>query len=181
MTLIPRLKAFAPQVLRLALVVAVVGSVSACGYGFVGRGTALPPGVKSVSIPTFQNKSGEPELDIIVTGAVRDAFTVDGRLVVDDSGRADSTLTGVIESYSLQPVAFKSNGVVSEYNVSLGIAVTHKSARPEKILVKQKVNVEWRYVAQGTIIASEGQRLLATKEAAKKAAEALLSLVIEAF
>lgn len=159
----------------------IVCSLCACGYGLVGRGTALPQGVKSVSIANFQNKSGEPELDIIVTGAVRDAFTVDGRLAVDDSGKADSTLTGVIESYSLQPVAFKSNGVASEYNVSMGISVTHKSARPEKILIKQKVSVEWRYVAQGTITASEGQRLLATKEAAKQAAEALLSLVIEAF
>lgn len=180
MTLNSRLKAFAP-VLRLAAAVTVVGYISGCGYALVGRGSALPPGVKSVSIPTFQNKSGEPELDIIVTSAVRDAFTVDGRLVVDDSGRADSTLTGVIESYSLQPVAFKSNGVASEYNVTLGVAITHKSARPEKILIKQRVSVDWRYVAQGTIATSEGQRLLATKEAAKKAAEALLSLVIEAF
>jgi outer membrane lipopolysaccharide assembly protein LptE/RlpB len=181
MTLNFRLKAFASPVLRLAAVVAIVGSVSACGYALVGRGTALPPGVASISIPTFQNKSGEPELDIIVTSAVRDAFTLDGRLAVDDSGRADSTLTGVIESYSLQPVAFKPNGVASEYNVILVISIIHKSTRPEKILIKQKVSVDWRYVAQGTIIASEGQRLLATKEAAKKAAEALISLVIEAF
>ena len=134
-----------------------------------------------MSIGAFQNKSGEPELDIIVTSAVRDAFTLDGRLVVDDSGRADSSLAGVIESYSLQPVAFKSNGVASEYNVTLGISITHKTSRPEKILIKQRVSVDWRYVAQGAITASEGQRLLATKEAAKKAAEALLSLVIEAF
>ncbi len=177
MTLNFRLNVFA----LLALAVAIAGSVSGCGYGFVGRGSALPPDVKSVSIQTFANKSGEPALDIIVTGAVRDEFTVDGRLAVDDSGRADSTLTGVIESYSLQPVAFKSTGEASEYNVRLAIAVTHKTTRPEKILLKQKVNVDWRYVTQGTITASEGQRLLATKEAAKKVAEAVLSLVIEAF
>lgn len=177
MTLNLRLKAFAP----LSVAVALAGSVSGCGYGFVGRGSALPPDVKSVAIPTFVNKSGSPELDIIVTAAVRNEFTVDGRLAVDDSARADSTLTGVIESYSLQPVAFTSNGEASEYNVSLGIAVTHKTARPEKILLKQKVSVDWRYVTQETITASESQRLLATKEAAKKVAETLLSLVIEAF
>ena len=177
MTLISRLKAFAP----LAVAVAVAGSVCGCGYGFVGRGSALPPDVRSITIHTFDNKSGEPGLDIIVTGAVRDEFTADGRLTVDDSGRADSTLTGVIESYSLQPVAFKSTGEASEYNVSLSISVIHKTTRPEKILLKQKVSVNWRYVTQGTITASEGQRLLATKEAAKKAAETLLSLVIEAF
>lgn len=181
MTLNFSLKAFAPPFIRIAAVIVIVGHISGCGYALVGRGTALPPGVKTVSIATFENKSGEPELDIIVTRAVRDAFTVDGRLAVDDSGRADSTLTGVIESYSLQPVAFRSNGVASEYNVTLGIAVTHKTSRPEKILIKQRVSVDWRYVAQGTITESEGQRLLATKDAAKKAAEALLSLVIEAF
>jgi outer membrane lipopolysaccharide assembly protein LptE/RlpB len=181
MTLIFRSKSFAPQVLRLAVVVAIAGHIAGCGYALVGKGSALPPGVKTVSIPTFQNKSGEPGLDLIVTSAVRDAFTMDGRLAVDDSGHADSTLTGVIESYSLQPVAFKSNGVASEYNVILGITITHKAQKPEKILIKQKMIVDWRYVAQGTIIASEGQRLLATKEAAKKAAEALLSLVVEAF
>jgi outer membrane lipopolysaccharide assembly protein LptE/RlpB len=177
MTLISRLKPLAP----LAVAVAIAGSVCACGYALVGRGTALPPDVKSVSITIFQNKSGEPELDTIVTGAVRDEFTIDGRLAVDDSGNADSTLTGVIESYSLQPVAFKPNGVASEYNIRLVIAITHKAARPERVLLKQKVSVDLRYVAQGTITASEGLRLLATKEAAKKAAEALLSLVIEAF
>jgi outer membrane lipopolysaccharide assembly protein LptE/RlpB len=181
MTLISSLKAFAPPVLRLAAVVAIAGSVSACGYSFVGRGSALPPDVRSITIHAFENKSGEPGLDIIVTGAIHDEFIADGRLAVTDSGRADSTLTGVIESYSLQPVAFKSTGEASEYNVSLGISVTHKATRPDRVLVKQKVSVDWRYVTQGTIIASEGQRLLATKEVAKKAAEALLSLVIEAF
>ena len=87
----------------------------------------------------------------------------------------------MIVKYWLKPVTFKSTGEASEYNVSLGIAVTHKTARPEKILLKQKVNVDWRYVTQETITASEAQRLLATKEAAKKVAETLLSLVIEAF
>lgn len=177
MTIIPKLKVFT----SLAVAMTIVCSVSACGYALVGRGTALPPDVKSVSIITFDNKSGEPGLDTIVTGAVRDEFTIDGRLVLDDSGNADSTLTGVIESYSLQPVAFKPNGVASEYKVRMAIAIIHKTARPERVLLKQKVSVDLRYVAQGTITESEGQRLLATKEAAKKAAEALLSLVIEAF
>ncbi|MBF0293524.1 MAG: hypothetical protein HQK86_15360 [Nitrospinae bacterium] len=177
MTFNSRLKVFT----SLVVTVAMAGSLCACGYALVGRGTALPPDVKSVAITTFENKSGEPELDTIVTAAVREEFSIDGRLVLDDSGNADSTLTGVIESYSLQPVAFRANGVASEYNVRLLISVIHKATRSDKVLLKQKVKVDWRYVAQGTITAAEGQRLLATKEAAQKVAEALLSLVIEAF
>lgn len=162
-------------------ILTIAGHISGCGYALVGRGTSLPPDVKSVSIQTFANKSGEPGLDIIVTGALRDEFTMDGRLAVDDSGGADSSLTGVIESYSLQPVAYRSTGEASEYNVNLDMTVTHKSTRTDRTLLKQRVSVNWRYVAEGTITASEGQRLLATKEAARKAAETLLSLVIEAF
>ncbi|MBI4665813.1 MAG: LptE family protein [Nitrospinae bacterium] len=164
-----------------ALCVLALALVAGCGYALVGKGSALPQDVRSVSIPLFENKTGEPELDSIVTRAVKDEFIRDGRLKVDDSGAADTLLVGSIESYSLQPVAYSSDNVATEYIVSLDIQITHRYARREKTLTKQRVAITWRYVSQSAIAAAESQRLAATEDAAKRAAETLVSVVVEAF
>jgi len=166
---------------KLLLMAFVSALIASCSYSLVGRGSSLPPGLRSISIPLFVNKTGQPDLDTIVTTAVKNEFIRDGRLKVDDSPEADSELTGEIVGYGLQPVAFDSSNIATDYAVSLTLNVTHTETSTGKTLVKQSVAVNWRYVSSGVITSAESQRVLATEEAAKRAAESLVSLVIEAF
>ncbi len=164
-----------------ATLVAISIAISACGYAFVGRGSSLPEGILSIAIPQFKNKTGEPNLDTIVTGIIKKAFIVDGRLVVKNPENADSILTGVIQTYTLSPLAYDSNNNVTEYSVALKLLLTHTSTATGKVLVKQKLVTDWRYKVDPAILLAESSRLDATKEAAERVADTIVSLIIEAF
>lgn len=165
----------------VSAIVTVAAVLSSCAYSLVGRGSALPPGVRSVSIPMFENKTGQPDLDTYVTTAVRDEFVKDGRLKVDDSQAADSILSGQITGYGIQPVAFNSSNIATEYAIGLAMTVVHKESVTGKTLTRQTVEVNWRYVTGGDVASSESQRILAVREVAKRGAQSVVSLVIEAF
>ena len=44
-------------------------SLPACGYQMVGKETHVPPGLSSVAIPTFKNRTYEPGIEIPFTQA----------------------------------------------------------------------------------------------------------------
>jgi len=159
----------------------VTFTVSACGYALVGRGTSLPSGVRSVSIPQFKDKTGEPNIDTIVTRAVKDEFIKDGRLKVKTGSSADSVLEGEINSYSLRPVAYDSNNNVTEYVITLGLLIIHKSKGAGKILKRQNVLTKWRYEVDPSITIAESLRVSAIEEAAVRAAESIVPLIVESF
>lgn len=153
---------------------------SACGYSLVGRGSSLPPGIENIHIPIFENRSTEPDLDTIVTSVVRNEFIRDGRLKVVDTPNADSVLRGVIQSYALRPLTYDENNNVSEYSADLVVTIVHEDANGVK-LQKQRVVTTWRYEVDPSITVAESLRLDAIDSAASKAAETIISLVIEAF
>ena len=156
-------------------------TVSACGYALVGRGTSLPAGVRSVSIPQFKDKTGEPNIDTMVTRAVKDQFIKDGRLKVKTGSEADSILEGEITSYALRPVAYDAENNVTEYVVELGLLITHKAKGSGKVLKHESVLTTWRYDVDPSITMAESLRVFAIEEAAVRASESIVSLVVESF
>ncbi len=165
-----------------AFLLFVTFTLSACGYALVGRGTSLPSGVRSVSIPQFKDKTGEPNIDTIVTRAVKDEFIRDGRLKVKTGSSADSILEGEIKSYTLRPVAYDTNNNVTEYVITLGLLITHKSQGGYgKVLKRENVLTKWRYEVDPSITIAESLRVLAIEEAALRAAESIVPLIVESF
>lgn len=63
--------------------------LSACGYRFTAPNSALPV----VQVPTFENKTAEPTLELIFTQAARDQLHRAGRL---GGETADGTLRGTV-------------------------------------------------------------------------------------
>ncbi len=67
--------------------------LAACGYGFQGGTTILPPDVKNIYIPPAENDSTELGLSDLVTDAMRDQFDSYGVVtVVDRQSQADAVL-----------------------------------------------------------------------------------------
>lgn len=165
------------KLLPLAAAAAFLGG---CGYALVGKGSALPPDIRSVSIPLFENRTGEPELDIVFTRVLRDEFIRDGRLKVAESS-PDSTLRGAILAYTLRPLAYDERKVVTQYAVDLTVEVAHTAESDGRKLIRQRVQTTWQYDVDASVTESESQRAAASVEASRKAAETILSLVIESF
>lgn len=166
----------------VALLITLVFTASCAGYALVGKGSSLPPNIRSIDIQLFKNKTAEPNLDTRMTQAVQDGFIKDGRLKVVSAGsRADSILEGAIEAYSLRPVAYDANNKVTEYVVSLTLAIKHTVSRSGKVLTKQTFTKDWRYQVEQSITLAENLRIAAIKEASTQAAESIITMVIESF
>lgn len=72
---------------------ALSGLLTACGYGFSGGGSVLPPEIKSIYIPMVTNNTTESTLTPVITEALRDRFDRFGVVtVVDTYDAADAVL-----------------------------------------------------------------------------------------
>lgn len=87
---------------------------SGCGYALAGRGNSLPASIVSIGVPAFVNQSTTPDVDVVLTEAVRTELQTKGRYrILPDATGVDGLLLGRVLSVLLQPVAFTSQNQVS--------------------------------------------------------------------
>jgi uncharacterized membrane protein len=102
-----------------------------CGYALAGRGNTLPASIKVIGIPLFVNHSQTPDIDQVLTQAVREEFGNHGKYTVNpDIGGADAVLTATINSVTYTVTAFnQSTHQASRYAVTVSTAVEFKDAK----------------------------------------------------
>jgi outer membrane lipopolysaccharide assembly protein LptE/RlpB len=104
--------------------------VSGCGYALSGRGNTLPASIKVIGIPLFVNQSQTPEIDQIVTRAVREEFQGHGKYTVNpDIEGADAVLTATIVNVSYTVTAFNANHLAQRYAVIVTANVEFKDVK----------------------------------------------------
>lgn len=87
------------KLFRALLIVGLLSMLSACGYGFQGGGSVLPPDIKTVAIPRAENDTTYNGVDLQFTEALRSSFERYGVVnVVDREDRADAILDSRIVS-----------------------------------------------------------------------------------
>jgi outer membrane lipopolysaccharide assembly protein LptE/RlpB len=156
---------------------------SGCSYHLIGTGaSSLPSHLKTISIPTFINKTREPEIERELTTAVRQSFIRDGRLKVVSAGAsADTVLKGEIMDYYLRPISYDASDLVNEYRVLINIEITFEDLVKKKILLQQSLRADEAYKVSATIAGRETLLRETRKIAAEEMAERLRSLVFEGF
>lgn len=107
--------------------------LAGCGYHTLGSAAHLPPNIKVLAVPVFQNKTQFYRTETAMTDAVirelGDRTTLD---VVpgDDHGEADATLRGTVVNESVQPLTYKTQttpsvaGAGSSFTSSFLITIT---------------------------------------------------------
>lgn len=120
---------------------AVFLCLSGCGYT---QSVTLPGHIKTIAIPTFQNKippqeryAYRPGLEIELTNAVRDRFIFDGNLKVVDESEADAVLKGAIISYEQEGLRFDRLEDVEEYRLFLVVSFELVDRKTEEILIQE--------------------------------------------
>ena len=83
---------------KILVAVVLIATLSACGYGFRDRGASAPPGVSTIAIPVFGNKTNESAIGMTLTRDVQYEFTRSKALNLVDKENADAVLSGVVES-----------------------------------------------------------------------------------
>ena len=88
------------------------GTAGCAGYR---AGTSLPSSIRSVHVPTFFNKSGEPNVEATVTGALIVELQRDGTLAIAGKGDADAILEVTLTALKLEPLRYsKDNATQTE-------------------------------------------------------------------
>lgn len=156
-------------------------SLSSCSYSLVGRGTSLPPYINSISIPIFLNKSGEPNIEFEITNRIRDGFIEDGRLKMVEDADSGLVLHGEIIKYSLKPVAFDSKDNVTEYWLEIGALIRLEDRVKGNIILQQELYSKWDYKVSQSVTETDVNRIEAIRQAGRKLAQEIVSIVMEGF
>ena len=162
-----------------------------CGYQFVGRASALPPEVRKIAVPTFENTTFEPLLDERLTEAVKKGFMARPRLqVVNSASEADAVLKGKIIAFRLIPLSFDPQNQAAEYRVKILADFALQDVHDQKILWQEKMmetTAEYFVIqdplnpVRADIARTRDAEDRAIAEAAKVLAENLVSQILDGF
>jgi outer membrane lipopolysaccharide assembly protein LptE/RlpB len=93
----------------LIATVGLLALLAGCGYHTAGNSSHLPPDLKVLAIPAFQNQTHTYHVETGLTGAVIREFNTRTRYrVVQSEANADAVLQGTVVSAEVAPVAYDS-------------------------------------------------------------------------
>jgi hypothetical protein len=135
-------------IITFILSIAVINLIGC--YSFTGA--SVPPHIKTIAIPLFddQSGSGEPSLREKITNVLIEKFRQDNNLEIADKTNADSMLEGIITSMSDQPQVVSKGETVSKRRITISIKVTYQDMK-----LKKKI-FEKNFSGWGDFDSSEG-------------------------
>ena len=81
--------------------------VSSCGYHVGGTASTLPPGLKVIAVPVFDNSTNHYRIEQRMTEAVVHEFLARTKYrIVSTEGSADAVLHGEITGFEAIPAVF---------------------------------------------------------------------------
>ncbi|MDM7915076.1 MAG: LptE family protein [Candidatus Eisenbacteria bacterium] len=124
---------FAPA---LALALSLSLAAGGCGlYSF--SSSSLPPYMKTVAVPVFENATLEPDVANQVTEAVTQRFLSDSRLKLVGESRADVVVHGSVTSYDNRVHNYQGD-VPLDYIVVLNVRATLRDQAKSRDLWKDE-------------------------------------------
>jgi outer membrane lipopolysaccharide assembly protein LptE/RlpB len=106
-----------------AVLLALVATFPGCGYRFSDGGD-LPADVSRIAIHTFENRTGETGIEIIVTNDVINEFNRHPNVAVTGADDAEAVLTGVIRSTRTRSLSHRSAYTTAEREITIWVDVT---------------------------------------------------------
>lgn len=152
----------------------LVLSLAGCAYGL--RAGKLRPGIESVAVPYFENRSSEPGIEVELTEAILDGLIQDRTLRVTEENRADVLVIGVVRRYNFQEAFFGADRQAEEYRIDIEVEVEMVRRDDDETVAGPKV-----LRGSGSYYIDEGPagEQAAREEAADAIVEGILNLVVE--
>lgn len=105
----------------IPVALAFVGAFSACGDIPVNK--SMPNTVKRVSIPVFENRTGQPGIENELTRRTVQDFIVDGRIQVGARDQSQAELRCIIQRYDRIVLTRDANQVPQQYKLQVVVDV----------------------------------------------------------
>lgn len=157
-------------------------AIAACGYHFAGQANNLPPEIRSIAIPVFENRSLEPRIENDFTNDLIFEFTRSKQLAIAEEKDADAILTGVITQVGTETIAHTAKVASAERRVYVRLNVQLQRSDNGEILWSDRSF----YEKEEYIVASEKAKTEANKRAAiqliaERAAEKIHNRIFQGF
>ncbi|MFO7535192.1 MAG: LPS assembly lipoprotein LptE [Kiritimatiellia bacterium] len=163
---------FPPPLLLIACVL-----LSGCaGYQY---GTSLPNNYRSICVKTFENKTGEPNMEFAATQSAMREFQSDGSLEISEAGTADLILQATLAEATFEAVRFAKNrtNTADEYRMTVSAIITLVNRKTGTVLIaKRKVVGETSFRSVGD---SQQARLSAQPLVSQDLAHQIVKNVVE--
>jgi len=151
------------------------------GCGYTVNGT-LPPHIKTVAVPIFENRTPEPAIEGLITRAVVEAFSTNGRLKVVSRDQADAVLDGVITGYNVSSIAFDKDANVRQYRLLVTLTLRMRDLRKNTMLFQQSdVREQADFRVQNAVSQTISREETALRAAAVDIGRAIVSLAVTRF
>jgi outer membrane lipopolysaccharide assembly protein LptE/RlpB len=137
----------------------------------VGKETHVPPGLNSLAVPTFKNKTYEPGIEVPFTQGFLKEFIRDRRVNVVDRKGADSVLEGVIKSFSISSVSYDKSGFVLEYEVGVTLDFILKKRTGEVLWEEKNFFENQWFRASPNVLVNETNKAAALQQIGRFSAE----------
>jgi len=165
-----------------------LAGVVGCGYALAGRGNALPPNIRVIGIPDFENATPYPEVERVVSEGVREEFSSRGQFRVEPGADGvDAVLTGTITRLELVPTALTASLQASRYYVTFVVSVEFRDQTTNDVLWANP-NMTFREEYEVPSEASAGdptaffrQDVNALERISKNLARTVVTSILEAF
>jgi len=128
------------------------------GCGAYRLGTTLPDNLQTVYVPTFENKTYQPGIDIDITNAIITRFRQDGNLRPVAKEEADTVLLGEITGWNRRVMGYtgQDDNEVEEYRLYVTVIVTFKDRATGKLLSdRQMIRGYTDYDVEGDMTEAE--------------------------
>ena len=164
---------------RALLLLLLVALADGCGYTV--RGT-LPSHIQTIAVPIFRNRTEEPAVEGLVTRAVVEAFSTNGRLKVVSREKADAVLDGEVTGYSVSSIAFDQDSNVRQYRLIVTVNLRLRDLRQNKLLFEQNnVREQVDFRVQNAVSQTIGREETALRAAATEIGRSIVSLAVTRF
>jgi hypothetical protein len=161
------------------LAMLVGGIIGGCGYTVRGR---LPSHIQTIGVPIFLNRTVEPDVEGLLTRAIVEAFSVNGRLRVVHPDDADAVLDGEIINYHVDSIAFDPRANVRQYRLYITLNLRLRDVKRQAVLFEQpgfQERADFQVV--GAVADTISREEAALRVAAVQIAQTVVNLAVERF
>jgi outer membrane lipopolysaccharide assembly protein LptE/RlpB len=157
--------------------------LSGCGYALVGRGSNLPPDIKSVYLRPLENRTPRSQVEQALTRAIAEELVQRQRFsLVGAPEGADAELSGAVVAYGATPVTFDPNGRATEYEIALTAQIVFKRTGQEQpIWSNDRYTFRETYPIEADNVNYVDLEDDAIERAAERFAETMVSDLLEGF
>lgn len=161
------------------LALSVTATLLAAGCATYHFGSAVPAELRTIAVPVFENASGYPEIDAVVTQYVLREFQREGTFKIDRLDNASLKMLGRLVSTDVSAIGYDRNYTsrASEYRYTLTAEITVVERSTGKLLIDaMPIKADTTFLTSGDMLTGmQNAYPRIAKELSRKIVDAVLA------